>query len=101
MGFPIRLWAIGQLAGNVFVILEQDWEYLPDGSKQPIWVRADGRFFTELATARRYLTSARGLANPTSDSVVGGTVNAELAVGLEVGEYFAKVSPAHEYLVRA
>jgi len=96
----LRLWAVGQLAGNVFVILIQDWEYLPDGSKQPIWTRADGRFFTDLRVARKYLQSANGLANPTSDSVVGGVIEAELAIGTDVGEYFAKVSPAHEYLVR-
>lgn len=97
----LRLWAVGKLAGNVFVILIQDWEYLPDGSKQPIWTRADGRFFTDLRVARKYLQSANGLANPTSDSVIGGVVDAELAISPDVGEYFAKVSPAHEYLVRA
>ncbi len=95
----LKLWAIGRTAGKGFVILEQDWLKHRDCA-EPVWVLASPKCFESRARARVYLASANGLENPTCDTVVGGVVDAEPAIRLQKGKYFAKVSPALEYLIR-
>ena len=96
--FPIELWAIGSFNRKVFMVLRQTFEYDSGGSRRPIWVREGGKSFKDPGVARRYLRFS-GMENPTSDSVLGDIIHAELSVSLIDGEYFAKVSPVHEFLV--